>query len=85
MERILLALAVCFALVQGQEKISPKEIPGLQVHFPYCPFRSFLETGQIHANNFDFSKPAPAYMVDNTNNLHGVAPDKGTRRACCCD
>jgi hypothetical protein len=41
MERILLALTACFALVQGevsQEKVSPKEIPGLQVHFPYCPF-----------------------------------------------
>ena len=40
MERILLALVVCFALVQGevnQEKVSPKEIPGLQVHSPYCP------------------------------------------------
>jgi hypothetical protein len=83
MERILLALTACFALVQGevsQEKVSPKEIPGLQVHFPYCPFRSFLEIPDIHANALVFSKPAPAYMVDNTNNLHGVAPDKGTLR-----
>ena len=45
MERILLALAAYFALVQGeasQEKISPEKILGIQVHFPYCPITSFL-------------------------------------------
>lgn len=58
----------------GEEKVSPKTIPQLQV-FTTLSYRYLDEQNLMLMTRL---KPAMPYMVDNTKNDHGVAPDHGS-------